>query len=630
MYKSYLSLYFLVIQHPCNKANNWAKEINFKDAKQPKDTNLTFVPIDFYLTPKRTHYETKSEPIVALDEINFKHKNNVILGGPGAGKTTLMKKIIIDLLNTDIKDRDFILPFLIQFRYIEGSQSSSIHELLLQDFGLELKISSDCERIINRYEQYVKEQEKMDVDSEFDEPKNLDPFEKLAFEQDLDEIEKQYRIAKQTYTSLIDKYQSFKEQLVVEFIDELNILFIFDGFDELPSNQVKEDIIKSIEKLSLGLDKSRFILTSRTGEFELVIPNTQNFEIADLNEIQIKTFINNWFEKGIKAKKMLAQLNESPFKDVSLRPLNLAHLCALFDRYEEIPKKPKTVYKKIVNLLIEEWDEQRNIKRVSKYSKFTLDRKFEFLCHLSYLLTSKYARAYFTKDLLQDCYEQICEKYELPNKESNAVINELENFTGLFINSGYDKFEFSHKSLQEYLAAEYIVRTNLILVRRQFLIEMPNELAIAISLSSNPSMFFASTIFELNHLAKKNTFIFPLFERIIVEKPDFESSYLLALSICYIYLLFNEEGNAQYLEEVKKHLLIFVNRQTLLKSFNELKLMYWKTENIENGFTLRVSRVGSAATSFDIDEMKVPNNIKMHIDLDEFLQGLYNNNLPPF
>ncbi len=497
-------------------------------------------------------------------------------------------------------------------------------------FGLELKISSDCEKVINAYEQYTLEQEKRESDSEFNEPSEFDYFEEAAFKHDLEVVEKQYRIAKNTYTLLIDKYQSFKEQLVAEFIDELNILFIFDGFDELPSNQSKENIIKSIEKLSLGLNKSRFILTSRTGEFDLVIPNTQNFEIADLNEAQIKTFINNWFRSSSKAKKMLTQLNDSPFKDVSLRPLNLAHLCALFDRYEEIPKRPKTVYKKIVNLLIEEWDEQRNIKRVSKYSKFTIDRKFEFLCNLSYLLTSKFARAYFTKDLLQNCYEQICENYELPSKESNLVINELESFTGLFIKSGFDKFEFSHKSLQEYLAAEYIVRTNLLLIRKQFLIEMPNELAISISLSSNPSIFFASIIFELNHHSKTNTFISPLFERLTAEKPDFEVSYLLALSVCHIYILFNDGKNNQYLEEIKKSLFSFVNRQVLYKSFNKLKEIYWKSENIENGKIMRVSRVGHAAIGFDIDEMKVPNSIRMSIDLDEFLQELYYNNLAPF
>ena len=46
---------------------------------------------------------------------------------------------------------------------------------------------------------------------------------------------------------------------------------------------------------------------------------------------------------------------------------------------------------KIVNLLLEEWDEQRGIKRLSNYSSFEIDRKLEFLCRISYELTVEYA-----------------------------------------------------------------------------------------------------------------------------------------------------------------------------------------------------------------------------------------------
>ena len=199
-------------------------------------------------------------------------------------------------------------------------------------------------------------------------------------------------------------------------------MLVFDGFDELPSSQAKNNLIKSIEKLSLNLNQTRFILTSRTGEFDLHISNSQTFEIADLNPSQINQFISNWFKDENKSERMFNQLILSPFKDTALRPLNLAHLCALFERNGEVPRKPKTVYKKIVNLLIEEWDEQRNIKRPSKFSRFTLDRKFDFLCNLSYYLTAKLAKVFFTSEMLKTCYEDISEKFDLPSKEVLLVI----------------------------------------------------------------------------------------------------------------------------------------------------------------------------------------------------------------
>ena len=399
-------------------------------------------------------------------------------------------------------------------------------------------------------------------------------------------------------------------------------MLVFDGFDELPSSQAKNNLIKSIEKLSLNLNQTRFILTSRTGEFDLHISNSQTFEIADLNPSQINQFISNWFKDENKSERMFNQLILSPFKDTALRPLNLAHLCALFERNGEVPRKPKTVYKKIVNLLIEEWDEQRNIKRPSKFSRFTLDRKFDFLCNLSYYLTAKLAKVFFTSEMLKTCYEDISEKFDLPSKEVLLVINELESFTGLFIKSGYDRFEFSHKSLQEYLAGEYIVKSNLILFKPQFLLEMPNELAVAISLSSNPSLFLSTIIFTLRHFSASSNFAFPLFQRVLLEKPDFESTYLLPLSLIYLHDQFKEH-NKNNLKEIEKLLFVCATKEVMHKSLRELKKVYWHTDSIDSNH-VKAKIVGHLLAASDSSAMNVPAPYNSYLIMDKFIQTHYN------
>ena len=318
---------------------------------------------------------------------------------------------------------------------------------------------------------------------------------------------------------------------------------------------------------------------------------------------------------------MLEELEKSPYSDTALRPLNLAHLCALFERNGEIPRKPKTVYRKIVNLLIEEWDEQRNIKRESKFSQFTLDRKFDFLCHLSYYLTAKLVKVFFTTELLKKCYEDICYKYELPSKEVSLVINELESFTGLFIKSGYDRFEFSHKSLQEYLAGEYLVKTNLLLVRKQFILEMPNELAVAISLSSNPSLFLATVLFELKQLGTSSNFAFPLFERLLLEKPDFEVTYFLPLSIIYFYDQFKKH-NQNNLEQIKELIFNCVSIEVMQKSFLAFSKLYWKIKTIDLEL-IEVKIVGDLLSKSDLEELEVPSPYNSQVLLDKFFQTHY-------
>ncbi|GAB3948452.1 hypothetical protein GCM10028805_22880 [Spirosoma harenae] len=615
------------IVHNVAHSNTWAKEISFKDSIHSKDTKKIFVQLDFFLTPKKTHFETSSEPKVSLKHLDFSTKNVVILGGPGAGKTTLMKNIFINEIEKTSNQKEFAFPFVIQFRYLENvNDNFSIFDLLFDNFGIDIALHSDIYNSILRYETILKESEKEDdqeYDIDFDEEieyyrphKQNDP--ELNNYQD---VLYKYKIAKGLYEAQIEKYSDFKEQLIAEFVDKLNILLIFDGFDELPSNNVKLSLIKSIERLSLKLNNTRFILTSRTGEFDITIPNCRTYEIADLNNSQITQFIDNWFDDKRKSLKMMQGLENSPFKDTALRPLNLAHLCALFERSGEIPRKPKTVYKKIVNLLIEDWDEQRRIKRQSKFSQFTLDRKFDFLCNLSYYLTAKLVKVFFTTEMLKKCYADICESFQLPPNEVNLVVNELESFTGLFVQSGFDRYEFSHKSLQEYLAGEYLIRSNFILARKHLLIEIPNEVAVAISLASNPSILLASILFNLSNLATQTSFLFPFFQRLILEKPDFESSYFLPLSLIYLYDKIKEH-NGGNLEEAKEMIFSCAPKDVMRKSFMKLKEMYGVEEVIDIDKT-KVKIVGNMIVSYDLEELNVPAPYNAHIIMDDFIKKQY-------
>ena len=477
------------LNHHIRIVKNWSNEITFKDLSSSKQTTSIYIPLNLFVFPRRIRINStekiKSQPL--LDIFNNSKNHIAILGQPGAGKTTSMKFICQSIFfQEDFYPEQFNYPVLIKLREfnhpIRGKKTAGIlYEYLFNLFGLKLSTS-------------------------------------VSFSQLTDE-----------------QIINFKRIFVLEIIEKLKILLIIEGFDELVFKKHRKIIIEELTQLVNYMETSKLVITSRTADYNYSIENISVFEICPLNQNQIDSFAVKWLGK-YNSKKFLQEIKKSPYNDTSIRPLTVAHLCAIYERIGKIPEKPKTVYKKIINLLLEEWDEQRGIIRNSKYSMFEIDRKFDFLSNLAYHLTIRNRSAIFSRDNLLNVYNDIFIDFDLKKDESKAVINDIESHTGLFIQAGYEFYEFAHKSLQEYLSAEYIVKLPYILTQKRLIQRIPNELAITVTISSNPSLYFVELIdkvFYKMDLAPE--FINKFINRLLLEKPDFNKNDKVALSALKLY-----------------------------------------------------------------------------------------------
>ena len=261
-----------------------------------------------------------------------------------------------------------------------------------------------------------------------------------------------------------------------------------------------------------------------------------------MNKEQVRLFVFNWIDNQHVAKELFKKIYESPYADTAMKPLNIAHICAIYERNLTIPKKPKTIYRKLLNLLLEEWDLQRDIKRISQYGSFEADTKLEFLSSLAYNLTIHYQKSVFTENDLKDVYENIYRNFGLPKNEKQKVINEIESHNGIFIQSGYDLYEFAHKSTQEFLAADYLVRLPKI-PDSNILNRIPNELALAVAISSNPTAYFSRLVFEFFATGEfSHEYLQAFLNRLKIEKPDFYPSIELSVSVLYMYTINEMRG----------------------------------------------------------------------------------------
>ena len=565
------------LDYHLREVKNWSSEISFSDLRTPKATANVFVPLNVFLHPPPRRHVSPAE---AADTVSLEGllretlkpvpaslhpsapvapsppKHILILGQPGAGKTTSMKH----LCHRVLQEAEFLgdqidLPLLVRLRDLNPRGKTPD--------GLE-KLSED-NLLLSRLQNLI----------------GL----RIAFPADLAGDEN--RTAR----------RNLRDRIVIDFLDSMKALIIFDGFDEIIAKSRKDAAVSQLRTLALQLEQSRIVLTSRTGEFNYHIDNMAQFELTPLSEPQITTFASRWLgpEDG---DRLLVQIKKSPYNDTAIRPLTIAHLCAIYEKAGRIPDKPKTVYRKIVNLLLEEWDEQRSVKRESAYANFEIDRKSEFLANLAYVLTMSVKRSAYSKDDLIRAYEKIHDNFGLPRGEAGKVANELESHTGLFVQGGYDTFEFSHKSLQEYLTAEFIVRLPAVPSNGRALLTLPNELAIATAISSRPSEYFSHLVLDrFERLQPTFAFIRAFVTRLLLESPDFERNPVVGAALIALY--------SRYLKLVQKNsaqLSLFIYDQ-LAAEFSALGVMI--RERVPITELLSVYCITGTSAGLDGDEIMV-------------------------
>jgi hypothetical protein len=400
--------------------------------------------------------------------------------------------------------------------------------------------------------------------------------------------------------------ENLKETVVIEFLNENNVLLFLDGYDEIVFQSRRDVLISEFEKLISNVKLSKIIITSRSVDFKYAFSNLSIYELCPLTDQQILTFATRWLEDAYQAYDFIEKIKKSPFYDTAIRPLTIAHLCAIYERNKNIPEKPKTVYKKIVMLLLEEWNLQRNIHRISKYSKFENDRKFEFLSSLAFHLTISNNTNSFSNNELKSVYQRIYQDFDLESNEMQAVLNELESHNGLILQSGFQKFEFAHKSIQEYLAAEYIVKLPTIPNSRQNAMKMPNEFAVAISISSKPSEYFIE--FVDNRIAPMklgSQFIKPFVNRLLLEKVDFNKQINVAVSALMLYSIY-----IQATKEENQQLAIFYFDDLIIEFEDFIKEIFRRNDKIDFFNHYYIKEELPSAESQVICKLELKKNVK--------------------
>jgi predicted NACHT family NTPase len=175
---------------------------------------------------------------------------------------------------------------------------------------------------------------------------------------------------------------------------------------------------------------------------------------------------NNLEKKEAIATQFLEKLNSpenKKIRELALTPILLNLACFVFQAEGEFPQKRFILYKQGLDILLNKWDEERGIQRDEVYRNLSLEHKIELLTQIA-ANTFTNNRYFFE----QEEVERYIADYisTLPNAQTNRailqrdskrVLKSIEAQHGLLVERMREIYSFSHLTFQEYFTAKWFV-----------------------------------------------------------------------------------------------------------------------------------------------------------------------------
>ncbi len=368
-------------------------------------------------------------------EIANANSKLLILGKPGAGKTTFLKHLAMDWCKGQFQP-DLIAVF-IELRRIRDREWQ-----LLDAIGKELGL--DEGRQLRTLKQQIQQLRRS-------------PFSSLE-----EDKEKENQIK-----GFQQKLDALALQILLE---EGKLLVLMDGLDEVLTNELRHSVQDQLRKSIDEYPNNRWILTCRTQIIESIPDGFTSVEVADFSLEQVKQFVQNWFQASGQSGTEASQQGErfdnaatrnSAVKELAVTPVLLSLMCLVLHDEGEMPSQMTDLYKRGIRLLLEKWNDAKVIEGWEvgneTYRELNVEQKEALLNEIA-------ARKFESPEnfvLFQqnEIAAQIAEFLHLANrKEGVAVLKAVEAQHGLLIERADELWSFSHLTFQEHFTVQWLTQ----------------------------------------------------------------------------------------------------------------------------------------------------------------------------
>ncbi|HIQ15279.1 MAG TPA: hypothetical protein EYH38_06880, partial [Leucothrix sp.] len=256
-------------------------------------------------------------------------------------------------------------------------------------------------------------------------------------------------------------------------------IILLDGLDEVPEvDGIRAEMLVAIDGLREQLgEQAHLIITSRPhvfeGDHKYWLKGFRCLELQPMTNNQIERFINNWYQllrRPEQTKETVLKnahnlfidlLDRDYLLDPARRPLILTLLTSLHLASNILPHSRAKLYEEAIDLMLERWT-GRIRKDHPDYPLDEFERKALEEDVDRKLALQKLAMTASRAKTLEITVNQIKGEFAdfIPSSNANNLLDFIRYRSGILKPATGDKFEFYHRSFQDYLAALEIAEMN--------------------------------------------------------------------------------------------------------------------------------------------------------------------------
>lgn len=164
-----------------------------------------------------------------------------------------------------------------------------------------------------------------------------------------------------------------------------------------------------------------------------------------------------------KCWELLQKPEYAAAKELAHTPLLLTFLCLIYDSSQNFPNNRSVLYRKALRILLEEWAAEKRIQKEEIYQGLSTELEESLLSEIAYTGFETDKLFFSQREVVEEIKTFLAGNLNAPKHlDGEAVLKAIAVQQGILVERAEDVFSFSHLTLQEYLTAQYIADNNLI------------------------------------------------------------------------------------------------------------------------------------------------------------------------